>query len=329
MERSSELNSLVRDLYYEWECGVLNHDEVLRALRDGGLSVDTAFRQLLEQNQRARGVSFTQFMKSLFRSLQAREEKAQVDPGTCDLYMNPENLHGLILRNAPVPSSAKAPFGTDNNVFIRGVNPVPQSSDRSRYMESISDALGRRNYQGNRISSYAFKESLPESDDRSSVVSDQPFELPRHLRPSINPITGLEFMENKDDALSSCLSRRLSENTSRLASSETGLTPDLTAVSLDNQKRHFTHIENTLSLQWSPRGETSLNSNSPRPPTSNILHHDTDTHIETYRPISRVFKTQRPCPFATEKDDLRTLRSELHRTPLGRPYTHQLDVQSH
>ena len=157
-----------------------------------------------------------------------------------------------------------------------------------------------------------FKESC--SDDARSNHSNSDT-LPRHMKSSINPITGLPITwessrsyEDPEPPTRPVSSRNI------LAWDESSASPEK-LVSLS--KKHFADCQSDhCPIDWeqirTPPPATQV-------PYVNMLAHDPDMPPIPYRPLGRQNrKNEKNCPFATDNDDLETMRRQILQNPLGR-----------
>jgi hypothetical protein len=305
-----ELWSIIRDLFYSWQCGKANTEEVCRHLCDQGLFVSQHFREMLERNSQTRGLSFGVFIRTLERNHVG--DLSVTEPGM-SINLSPRCMHISTLGEVPLSASIKAPFGTDDNICIRGLH--VRGDEDPACLSVIHNSSGLRAWSRDsiRTSRKSFSESANEGIDET--VFERKRDIPLHLRGSINPITGEEPASARSLVIQPrrMTVRRLQENSSNLGLVESGLTP--------------THAD--LAPEVLRRGPNPgcLASGSevpipiiPLPDSNHNIFHTDGVHPEPYRPMSRMFfsKTLRGCPFATDKDDLVALRTELHSRPLGR-----------
>lgn len=335
MEWPPEMYSTIRDLYYEWECGSISYSSLCDELVRVGLRLGPSFPRTLEQHDNTRGLSFGIFMRSLKRSIGEVSNTAPVTINDLNAEVTPRQMHAFLNRDISLSSSAKAPFGTDNNAYIRGI-----SQSRSENKRLVSAIVGSVESKHRTFAQVPGAKNLFEQSPRSCNCMEknliQPREIAPHLRPTIDPITGEDFSPDRVKIVSEAFSRRISENSTHIEASATGLTPGASSVVPDAQRRHFGQ-SNKETIE--PYGEQVAPSNvSSARSLNNILAYDEGTPIEEYRPLSRisVSKSLPPCPFATDKDDLKAMRQELHNTPLGKPLfannktvIPHLDIPSH
>jgi len=317
MEWRPETWLIIRDLYNGWQCGRVDAGGIRRLLEDSGIVIDSSFIELLEQHGQARDISFSVFIRTLKRQREVTARNLVTVPNG---EASPKMMQIMITKDIPLPSSVKAPFGTDHNVYVRGfrprdsVDPVSLSVLRDAISESRSS---RAAVPG---SVNAFKESTAPSDNWDTTSQNR-LEIPRHLKPTINPITGEQPESSRESVNSYALPfiRRQMGNESHLQPIDTGIAPVDTADFHESQRRHYSFF----NQQSTPADTVSTDSSSPRTfPLDNILSHNNDREPESYRPMSRitVSKLKVSCPFATDRDDLESLRTHLHSTPLGKPY---------
>ena len=315
MEWQSETWLILRDTYYSWQCGRVGASGVHSMLEEANVRIGASFIELLGQHDQARDIKFSEFIRALKRPEEPAPSSSVL---ASEQDVTPTHLHIKTFRDIPVPSSVKAPFGTDHNVYVRGFtlrgdeNPACVSALRETVFDSRSS---RAAVQG---SSNAFKESSASSDDGDSM-SQHRLEIPRHLMPSINPITGEEPFHASVHSYPAPFIRRQMDNDSHLQPIETGIAPININDFPEGQRRHFSFF----NQESTPVETVSTESSSPRFDISdNILCHNTDRELERYRPMSRITrsKNKAACPFATDGDDLESLRLHLHSTPLGKPY---------
>lgn len=220
--------------------------------------------------------------------------------------------------------SAKAPYGTDNNMFIRGVN------NRNTVDPVLSAAINQvlpipqRSYASVPGALNAFEESYADEDE--SVYSETHSEIPPHLKSSIQTVSSEPSDADYADFTyhRSCgPSRRMSTNSSHI---KDGLVPENPESSFSHRKHFGTMSADTKDLlEWpvKPAGEKPQNVENIGV-SNNILAHQPDLAPLPYRPSSRMVHSESVCPFATDSDDLSQLRVELLKKPLGKipPPTH-------
>ena len=318
MEWRPETWDIIRDLYYSWECGRACAPDICSALVEQGVTVSEQFHQILQQHSHARDIPFTEFVRNLKRSVGSYREHRIPDLGDS----TPRRMHVLTFRDIPLTSSEKAPFGTDNNVYIRGIH--SNGYEDPVYLSVVRDTIsGPKKVHASVPSA---NDLFKESSARTDIVHPETNlnTVPRHLIASINPITGEErsgeTATNKSISLPSV--RRQLENTSILSGKIAGLSPiGNEEEPSEMQRRHFVDfnkespVADDISVDTCSLETLSIADN-------NILSHDSTRPVERYRPHTRVIasKLTPNCPFATDEDDLLHLRNELHSTPLGKPY---------
>lgn len=326
MDGSQEFSSSLRDIFHRWDCGYIETDRVCDEIIALGLCVPPAFRGLLHQRCKTRNLSFAMFM----RALKVRyPTEAVADERVADHKVTDSQrlLHVLTLKDIPLAPSAKAPFGTDNNMYIRGVN-LRKDSDPviSAAIKSIlpGPQRGPAPVPG---ACNAFEESC--ADENESVLSESVSELPPHLKPSMHTVSNEPSDADYADFSyhrSSCSSRRMSESSSHLFDGFVAAEDD--ARSSTSNRRHFGSFHpKTDILEWidepvKPSAKAMANAENFR--ASNILAHQPELPPLAYRPSSRMVYLESTCPFATDADDLSQLRVDLLRKPLGKipPPTH-------
>ena len=335
MEWPPEMYSIIRDLYYDWECGSLSCTLLCGELMRVGLRIGPSFQRMLEQNDHARGLSFGIFMRGLKRSLQDETVPNRISSRSSSADVSPRQMHAYLNRDIALCSSAKAPFGTDNNAYIRGINHGEIENPRLVSAVIGTAESGHRTYAPVPGAKDLFEASSRNCDGSNQNLS-QPRPIAPHLRPTIDPITGEDFSPERPHIVTEASSRRLNENSTHIEASQTGLTPGTTAVVPDVERRHFAQSNKETEEPYiEPIAPPSVSSSRSH---VNILAYDEGTPIEKYRPLSRITvpSTMSPCPFATDKDDLKAMRLELHSTPLGKPLfannktvIPHLDIPSH
>ena len=314
VEWRPETWNIIRELYYSWERGNINATEICDALAHSDVNVHQSFQQFLEQHSHARDVSFTVFMKYLKRSpdyLTPRQPNSEQLTNS-----TPRRQHILTFRDIPLSSSAKAPFGTDDNVYIRGFQ--TSGTDDPACVSVLRDDISepRKTYASVPTANDVFKQS----GHTEAHMLDSRIDIPRHLIASINPITGEEPQSDNASDRSPTVSseRKQLENRSYITADATGLVSATCEDSSSGQRRHFAHFNKESSTTL----DNTFSTESVFLSDENIISHDTSRPVEPYRPRSRINQSmlRSCCPFATDKDDLTRLRNELHSTPLGKPY---------
>ena len=324
MECPVDSGSHVRDIYHRWDCGHIENEVMCDELRAIGFVIDESFTTVLEHHRRARNLPFSAFMKALKQGQSKREPINLPAPRRPSSSEAVKVMHAVTLRDIPISSSAKAPYGTDNNMYIRGVRLRGDEDLLTTSVISSVMPVVRKHYAPVSGAANLFQESVP--DDTESVCSDTPSEVPRHLRCSINPISGAIYDSDDSDAggrRSMCSSRRMSENyhSSILPTGDTDSPPPPDTAS--KSRKHFTPRDPVRQpLQWDPE-VTSVADDAMdyarNLTTASILSHNPDRPPLAYRPISKPNSAKRSdaCPFATDADDLAEMRKRILSSPLG------------
>jgi hypothetical protein len=304
MEWSYETCTLVKEVFHLWDSGTIEDDSLFVRLMAQGLNPSAEFRSLIQQHHSARNLPYATFIKSLKACSRIEDigRPAQSNRRSCKLS------HAITFKDIPVPSSAKAPFGTDNNMYIRGVRMPMEESPETCSLISSGLSIQRKSFGNVAGANDAFKES--NIDDTSSVCSQSPSELPRHLRVSMNPITG-DIYDDSSNTFDSRCSREVVQPKDRKENilEWTNMGNEQMLLSVPS-KRYFQNRPEVgpNPLEWNPTNT------APGPdPTANhitmrnILSHDPDSFQIPYRPLSRIVFKPKTCPFATDADDLASM----------------------
>jgi hypothetical protein len=248
------------------------------------------------------------------------ESEGQFTQKARGLTDDPRRLqHVREMKHLPLAPSAKAPYGTDNNIYIRGVH-LPENPDpiiSTAINEVISGPLKSHASVPGAIN--VFEESCV--DENESVYSETLSELPPHLKPSMLTVSSQPSDADYADFSchrSSCSSRRMSDYCSHILPGFVADDPKY----ISRSRRHFeSYRTNKNILEWSAE-PTVLSENAlirtPKSKPCNILAHHPEIPPVPYRPSSRVIALDSTCPFATDADDLSQLRDDLLRIPLGK-----------
>jgi hypothetical protein len=248
-----------------------------------------------------------------------QSHNAEVDPAakvTSLASTTPRRMHVLTLKDIPLSSSAKAPFGTDNNVYIKGMK--RRGDEDPIALKVLENSLDghRRAYGAVTRANDVFRESA--EDDSVSVISEAPSEVPPHLRTSMNPITGEEYLDAPSARRSACSSRRMSE--SHIEAGQAGFVSN-DSNGLDTHRKHFKRISTPNPTEWNPdvqQPTEAAENYATQLGKRSIISHDPHLPPLPYRPQTRTVERPTSCPFATDADDLAEMRRRLLRTPLGK-----------
>jgi hypothetical protein len=242
----------IRQAYHKWDSGNSQNDVLFDTLREIGLELDISFVRMIEQHKRTRDLPFAAFIKLL------KQVNAPSGPESADGKRRPDAvrvMRAVNLREIPVPSSARAPFGTDNNIYITG---APQATEKDPVLSSIIHATmdsAKKHYGQVPGALDLFKESPDESNVPASA------EVPKLLKSSMNPFTGEPLFAEAEAEVSPPSTPRRQENILTWDGNDAPL--------LTNNKKHF-QVPSRIELDW-PAPPTVAPVPSVRPPSRNIL----------------------------------------------------------
>ena len=307
------VNSQIREIFHKWDCSLIESEELFAELISLGLRICETFTVLIENHKRIRNLPFSVFLKAL--KLGQMPKPANERPGSSSGVSTSRLMNAVIFRDAPVSSSAKAPFGTDNNMFLR----PPQSPDplTAEFMCSAFP-VERKRMGPVAGSSNVFKETIANEEEDESVISDL---IPRHLKSSLNPITGEPFIGMEDDCQSHCstIKRKAMEDHGDIFTWCSSPEEDC-IDQLPVNRRHYPVppvVSSEEPIQEPPEEAFVYARNFTR--ESPISHHSGDTSRNGHRRLVKSVSTKPEsfCPFATDIDDLETMRKLIRQKPLG------------
>ena len=316
MDSNHHASSIIRDVYHRWNCGIIENNAVYDELMAVGFSIGREFRHHVEKNTQTRDLPFTAFMRALKHDQIHSDESDHALEVASIASNTPRRMHVMMLKDIPLSSSAKAPFGTDNNVYIRGVRVRGDEDPAALHVLERSLDPSRNHYATVLGAADAFRQST--DDDNVSVVSETPSELPRHLRTTMNPITGEEYVDDFSGRISVCSSRRMSE--SHIEASNAGFVSSDASLH-ESHRKHFAPTSAPNLTQWNPeihQPNQRAMSYAAQMSRGSILSHNPHLPPLPYRPQTRTVARPASCPFATDADDLEVMRRRLLQTPLGK-----------
>jgi len=268
------------------------------------LRVDKNLSNLLEHHRLIRNLPYAIFLKALTL---AQESKTSVDFENTQPNMSNRVMNAVIFKDIPVVSSAKAPFGTDNNMFTggkiekcSGIDPLIVSaleSGSATPMKTFAQVIGAKD---------AFREST--ISNHELPVCD----IPPHLKSTFDPL--IMCVDGDDSEVSPTNSVAASN---RIAWEEQN---EETQSIVSSSRRHFESKSTFKMSEWANHKPIPTTPPPRRSTDQGIIAHDPGITPLPYRPINKAGSGRRKdhCPFATDADNLDVMRKRILMNPLGR-----------
>ncbi len=307
MVKNSEIGISIKQLFHEWDCCRINEDQFLRSLSQLGFTATRPLMNALDHHKLTRNLSFTDFMKVLM----------QEDITACsDTNRAPEHTkstsrlyNAMIFKDIPVLSSAKAPYGTDNNLYTRdrtGQDEIDPLS--AAIIDSASNQLRRS------LGVVPGAKNVFDESDGPNGATMKPRNA-SHMTSTANPITGNGYVDEPDAR------PQLKERPSVNVITGEGFEREPKNSIVLSSKKHFDDRSTYRMSEWSA-SERNYDNPSSRPIglMSDIISHNPDRVPLPHRPIMKAGSAKRPeiCPFATDADDLDDMRRRILMNPLGK-----------
>lgn len=307
------MNADIRQVFHKWDCSLIESEELFAELRNMGLEIREPFITLVTNHKRIRNLAFSLFLKVL---KQGQVKSMSEDLPKVYSDVSPSKfMNAVIFRDIPVSSSAKAPFGTDNNMFL---NPLPaRDALTAEIMATVFPSERKR--MGPVAGAHNVFEETVSDCGSSSPPSEGCLSIPRHLKSTMNPITG----EQQDPADSVCgvaKRRVVQEDHGDILSWK----PDESVCGEDlcrDSKRHYP----PPSVTYTEEPDESVVSYEAMEYAKNLSRDGPIAHLpeqpppQSYRRLTKNVssKPKSFCPFATDSDDLTTMRKIIRQKPLG------------
>ena len=326
----SSVNSQVRESFHKWDCSLIESGQLFSELAELGFHINQTFVNLIENHKQIRNLQFSSFVKALKQDQGIPDNQTHDRPGPA--VSAAKLMNAVIFRDIPVSSSAKAPFGTDNNMFIKPVVTGQQPKDLLT-AEIIANVFPPERKRMGHVQGAVnvFKESS--IDDAESVLSsdihsDAP--LPRHLKSSMNPITGEAFAFETDSAYeeedlrSHCSIKRRGQETHGNIVAWQSDGPAIPAP-IPNARRHYSAVRSSNPIQ-DVLLEKAAVSEDDMAYARNLSRDCLISHLpecqqrpDIHRRMTKVVPTKprSHCPYATDRDDLESMRKLIRNRPLG------------
>ena len=307
MKWNPDISSRVKNLFHEWDCSRLNNEQLVRDIRSLGLHVSQGLMDTLEHHRLTRNMSYIEFVRALMTEDTSRTVSSS--QSLSDPQLSHRIMNAVIFKDIPVVSSAKAPFGTDNNLYIK------QNEQTDLEMDKLTSAVIASGISTpNRSLGIVpgARDVFKESDGQTNPVYKQ--ETPVHMKSSINPVTGEGNTPPKPDPHKQCAHRK-----SNLIVGDHFDDKSNSNKIFQTSKKHFDDKSTYKISDWSVAIH-AVEHKVPQSTGSDIISHYTDRPPLPYRPITKAGSARKPdfCPFATDADDLKDMRRRIMMNPLGR-----------
>jgi hypothetical protein len=311
MKWNEEVTCVMNSAFHDWDCSTIDNEDLMERIKSTGLVVDNQLRDILEHHRRTRNLPYAQFIKSL---ILAQESKFVAGIENNHPINSGRHMNTIIHKDLPVASSAKAPYGTDNNLFAGGGRATEPYIDASiMTVLSSGSSTPQKTYGPVQGARDVFKEST--YINTHSEISH----IPPHMRSSFDPLCD---SVSDGEISASMASPAHSVTTSNLISWDQQSLP-VTESIVSSSRRHFGDKSTFRISEWM----TPIVSSAPTPvstsvaPSSiSIIAYDPEIPPSPYRPIAKSGSAKRPenCPFATDADDLDGMRRRILMNPLGK-----------
>jgi len=304
---NSETSLRIKLLFHEWDCCRLSEAQLIHGISDLGISPTRALMNALEHHKLTRNLSYIDFVKALMHEDAPSSFESSRSYG--DSKAVPRLLNAVIFKDIPVISSAKAPYGTDNNLYTRDRTTESAIDSLSAAVIDSTAETPRRAFGVVPGAKDAFKESEEDSGPAFKYRNGS------HLSSTVNPVTGQGLT-----SVSRIQEHAPDQRYVNIITGE-GLDDEHQNTMGVSSRKHFDDKSTYKMSEWSSDTQSSdRRRNSKTDRTSDVITHNSDRPPLPYRPIMKVGSARKPefCPFATDADDLDDMRRRILMNPLGR-----------
>ena len=305
---NSETSIRIKTLFHEWDCCRLSEADLITEIRELGFHVPQTLMNVLDHHKLTRNLSYIDFVKALTHD-DTMATSASVRT-LSDSHVTPKLLNAVIFKDIPVLSSAKAPYGTDNNLYIRDRTSQSGLDSLSAAVIDSTAHTPRRALGTVPGAKDIFKES------ENTVTSECKHPSAYHTLINVNPITGDGYAP-----LSQATSQVFDPRTPNAITGEGVDEGFNTGKIVLSSKRHYEHKSAYKISDWATNTHVHHQQKNARTgPTSDVISHNPDRVPLPHRPIMKAGSAKRPdiCPFATDADDLDDMRRRILMNPLGK-----------
>ncbi len=303
------MSSRVQQLFHEWDCSRMSNEHLIWEILQLGIHVSQAFLDTLEHHRLTRNMSYIEFVRALM-SEDTPSTATSFQSANVKSQLSQRIMNAVIFKDIPVVSSAKAPFGTDNNLYTKQKEQTQSELDT---LAAVVIGSGSSTPYRTLGVVPGARDAFKESDSQTNTVYKHG--TPVHMKSSMNPVTG-----EGNTPPESCVRKQSAHRKSNILVGDNFEEYNSNKI-VQTSKKHFDDKSTYKISDWSKDVNQVDSIVHPAAiPRSDIISHNSERPPLPYRPITKAGSARKPdfCPFATDADDLKDMRRRILKNPLGR-----------